>query len=335
VSVDPGSLLLPFGPSARAAKALAATVRASDVVHLHGLWAPVNLVAARLCKRFGVPYVVTAHGMLHAAALNQKRMKKLVGLHLLGYGGLLSGAAALHLLNAEERVFPARVRGRVPARQAIIPNGVFPDEFADLPAPGSFRETLPALGDAPFVLYLARLHLQKGPDLLAETFARLAPRRPDVHLVVAGPDQGARADFEARIARHGLSGRVHVVGPRYGRARIEAMRDAAVFCLPSRQEGFSMGITEALACGAPCVVTRTCNFPEITTERLGRETDLTAESLAEGLFAVLGDPEAAREMGRRGRARVLEHYTWPRVVEQMDALYEACRELRPGRTRRS
>lgn len=321
VSVDPGAFALPLALG-KAARDLAPVIRAADVVHLHGLWAPVGLVAGQVCRRLGVSYVLTAHGMLHQAALDQKWLKKRVGLFALGHAGLLSHASALHILNEEERRWPWYLRP--PRRVAVIPNGVFPEEFQTLPARGTFRGQVPGLGEAPFVLYLARLHLQKGTDLLAEAFGVLARARPEVHLVVAGPDQGARADFEARIRRHGVQDRVHVVGPRYGRARIEAMCDADVFCLPSRQEGFSMGITEALACGVPVVVTKTCNFPLVTTERLGRETSLDAASLAEGLQAVLAEPSAAREMGARGRALVLARFTWPRIAAEMVELYREC-----------
>ena len=71
---------------------------------------------------------------------------------------------------------------------------------------------------------------------------------------MAGPDEGARGEFEQRIAQAKLTHRVHVVGPLYGRDKFEALVDAACFCLPSRQEGFSIAITEALACSVPVVI---------------------------------------------------------------------------------
>jgi glycosyltransferase involved in cell wall biosynthesis len=107
----------------------------------------------------------------------------------------------------------------------------------------------------------------------------------------------------------------------YGDAKWDLLRDAAVFCLPSRQEGFSVGVTEALATGTPCVITEACNFPEVATEGCGAVVPLDADALARGLLDVLRDPEEARAMGRRGRALVLERYTWPRIAEQMLALY--------------
>ncbi len=302
-----------------AAGALARVLASADVLHVHGLWPKVNLLAGRLARRRGLPFVLTLHGMLHHAALHQKRLKKLVGMYLIGYRELVTGAAAVHVLNAAEQ---SEAEGpRLPARVVEIPNGIFPAEFETLPARGAFRASVPGLGDAPFVLSLARLHVQKGPDLLLEAFARLAATHPDLHLVFAGPDQGAGALLSAESARRGLAGRVHLVGPRYGASRIEALVDATVFCLPSRQEGFSMAITEALAAGAPAVVTDRCHFPEVASAGCGRVTTLEPADLARGLAEVLAEPDAGRPLGARGRALVFERYTWPRICSRMEALY--------------
>jgi glycosyltransferase involved in cell wall biosynthesis len=146
-----------------------------------------------------------------------------------------------------------------------------------------------------------------------------------VRLVVAGPDDGERAVFEQRIAAHGLTARTHITGPIYGRAKYEAMTDAACFCLPSRQEGFSVAITEALALSCPVVITRECHFPEVGEVGAGFVTGLDAREVAQGLLSLLGDPAAAREMGRRGLALVRERFTWERIAEQtIDAYRRHC-----------
>jgi glycosyltransferase involved in cell wall biosynthesis len=255
--------------------------------------------------------------MLHPEALAQNRLKKLVGLHALGYRRLLAGAAAVHFLNPVER--DRAVGLPRPRRSAVIPNGVFAEDYAGLPPPGASGRR------GPYVLFLARVHAQKGVDLLADAFAQVARSRPDVELVVAGPDQGALPDLLARVEKHGIRDRVHVVGPVYGREKQALVRDAAVYCLPSRQEGFSVAITEALATGTPCVVTETCNFPEVATAGCGAVTALDAGAIARGLLDVLRDPAEARAMGARGRALVLERYTWPRIAAEMVALYREVR----------
>ena len=150
---------------------------------------------------------------------------------------------------------------------------------------------------------------------------------PDVHLVVAGPDDGQQQDFERRIQAAGVASSVHMVGPLYGADKLAALRDAAVFCLPSRQEGFSIAITEALAMGLPVVITRACHFPEVTEARAGIETDLDARQVADGLIEVLSNAARAKSMGEAGAALVRERFTWPSVARRTLECYA---EVLPG-----
>ena len=170
-------------------------------------------------------------------------------------------------------------------------------------------------------LFLSRLHPGKGCALLADAFGRVARERPDVSLVVVGDDHGGRAAFEAGAHRHGYAPRLHLIGPLFDERKHAALRDAAVFCLPSHHEGFSMAITEALAWGRPVVISEACHFPEVTAHECGVETALDADQIAEGLLTVLADVDGAEEMGARGRALVFSQYTWPRIAARTVALY--------------
>lgn len=307
--------------------ALDAAVSASDFVHVHEVWPVIVPLSARACSRARRSYCVTPHSSLNTWGMAQRRLKKRVALEVLGWRGALSGARFLHMLNTAE-VRQARPLGlRTPCE--IMPNGVFIEEMTPLPAPGSFRAKHPALGDRPFVLFLSRLHYKKGLDILADAFALVAKSRADIELVVAGPDDGERATVERKAADAGLSGRVHLIGPVYGRDKFAAYVDASVFCLPSRMEGFSMAITEALACRTPVVISGECNFPEVATGVPGGEhgacgvvtSELSASATAQGLLAVLGDEASRRAMGERGQAMVHANYTWPAIARQSVELY--------------
>jgi glycosyltransferase involved in cell wall biosynthesis len=309
-----GETLTGRGP---AGAALTALVADADVVHLHGVWDPELLAAARVARTVGRPYLVAPHGMLDPWSLRQKRWKKRLALAL-GWRSMLDRAAALHLLNADERDLVAALR--LAARGAVIPNGIDPDEFAAPPPVDMFRRRLPALGDRPYVLFLSRLHYKKGLDYLADAFARIAPAT-NVDLVVAGPDGGARAEFERRIATAGLADRVHLPGPVYGTEKVAALAGAACFCLPSRQEGFSMAILEALACGTPVVVSANCHFPEVAEAGAGEVVPLDAGAAAAALGRLLADAALRARMGRAGRALVADRFTWDRVADRCDDVY--------------
>jgi glycosyltransferase involved in cell wall biosynthesis len=294
---------------------LAPIIRDFDVLHLHGVWDPLLYAAARVARAtpLAKPYVVTPHGMLDPWSLAQSRWKKRLALAL-GWRRMLDRAAALHLLNADEKALVAGLGLRAPG--VVIPNGVDLAEFDPPPDPALFRRRLPALGDRRYILFLGRLHYKKGLDHLAEAFRIVAGQLADVHLVVAGPDDGARSDLEARVAAAGLIDRVHIPGPIYRPAKLSCVAGAACFCLPSRQEGFSVAILEALACGTPVVVSTECHFPEVVEVGAGEIVPLDTDALAAALNRVLADPARRARMGKAGRELVAARFTWPRIAER-------------------
>ena len=289
-------------------------------VHLHGVWEPILVCAASIAARRGIPYCVCPAGMLDTWSLAQKPWKKRLALAL-GCRRMLDRAAFIHALNRDEVTLMRPLGLKSPAE--IIANGVFVDEFEHLPSPASFPALIGLPSERRFVLFLSRLHYKKGLDLLAGAFQRVARECPDVDLVVAGPDGGAEDDFRDLVRRFGLERRVFMVGPLYGETKLQAFVAAACFCLPSRQEGFSIAITEALACGTPVVITDACHFPEVATAGAGAVVSPDPMEIAAAMIGILSHPLAAAAMGHKGRSLVFENYTWPRIAQLTVGLYEA------------
>lgn len=303
----------------RAAKAWAgAHAGEFDFAHLHSMWSPIPHGAARGLEAGGVPFTLCPHGMLDGWSMARSRWKKQLHLGLVSRRTMRRGAF-IHALNEHEAGCVRAFNFGPPTE--ILNNGVFPAAFEHLPARGRFRARHPELGEGPLIVFLSRLHVKKGLDHLAGAFERFSPGHPEARLVVIGPDGGARAEFERRIAGAALEGRVQLTGPLYGPEKIEALVDAACFCLPSRQEGFSVAICEALACGTPVVISPDCHFPEVEAEGAGLVVPRDEEAIASAWRALLSEPERATEIGRKGRSLVFSRYTWPAVAERSVALY--------------
>jgi glycosyltransferase involved in cell wall biosynthesis len=287
-----------------------------DAIHLHGLWETIMLAAADEAQRCGIPYLILANGMLEPWAMRQGRLKKQFVM-MTGWQRALRHAKAIQFGNPIEMERARPFIGDTPG--VIIPNGVFLEEIDPLPPAGTFRATCPRLGDAPFILFLSRLHAQKGPDVLVSAFEILARENTAVHLALAGPDYGELRSLRTQIAASGLANRVHIIGPRYGRDKLAAMVDAACFCLPSRHEGFSLVVVEALAADTPVVISKECNFPEVATAGAGEVVELTPLAIAAALGRVL----AADRIAMAGKARDLinPRYTWPHIAEQVTSAY--------------
>lgn len=310
----------------QAAKAMAALLRCADFVHLHGVWETNLLRASMLCRRFCVPYCICCCGMLDVWSMRQSAWKKKFAM-MLGFRRMLDGAAFIQALNADE-IELMRPLGLKPPSM-IIPNGIFLNEIegeAELEG----EVAVPGLPGRPYVLFLSRLHYKKGLDILADAFRCVAHLFPDVDLVVAGPDGGAEQAFLQRIRNHGLEARVHMTGGLYGPAKIAALKRSACFCLPSRQEGFSVAITEALACGVPVAITDACHFPEVAEAGAGVVCPLDPIAVASALERILEDRDRAARMGAAGARLVRDNYTWPRIAVQTIAAYQGFRRGRTG-----
>lgn len=289
-----------------------------DYIHMHGIWNPILPHVATAARKLGKPYALVPHGMLDPWCLTgqgfAKATKKRLALALV-YKKMIDGASFLHVLNADEGRLMQPLALKPPT--VILPNGVFESEVSPLPPAGSFRAKRPELGNDPYILFLSRLHFKKGLDYLADAFAEVLRSHPTARLVVAGPDDGMVAPMTEQLQKLGAIGRTHFVGPLYGQDKLAAFVDCAVFTLPSRQEGFSMAITEALSCRRPVVISDQCHFPEVAENKAGYVVPVGASPTAAALREALSLSAAeAAAMGERGRELIMSRFTWPKIAER-------------------
>ncbi|MGE5609763.1 MAG: glycosyltransferase, partial [Bacillota bacterium] len=245
------------------------------------------------------------------------------------FGKMLNKSAGLVLGNEEESRLIAPLKLKAPVVVAPL-NAMFPEEVADLPAPDAFGKRFPKLQGRRFIIFLGRFHYKKGVDYLAEAFALFSQGNSDVDLVMVGVDDGAEADFRERIARHKLTDRVHMLGPLHGPAKWEAFSAADCFTLPSHQEGFSIAITEALACGVPVVITKNCHFDEIEEAGAGRVVELNAEAIAAAFSAVLSNQTTRQSMAAAARNLIATRFSCHTMGQKVVEAYQRALDHRPS-----
>ncbi|HWE38092.1 MAG TPA: glycosyltransferase [Isosphaeraceae bacterium] len=298
---------------------LEGAVRSAEVVHLHGLWQGHSRRGARAASRARVPYLIAAHGMADPWALRQKRLKKSLYTFLIE-GKNLRRASCLHALTRPEVDHFRALAPRTPV--CLVPNGVDLAPLEDLPQRSALEAEHPELAGRFLLLFLARLHVKKGLDLLAPALADVARDHPDLHLLLVGTDDGALAPFREQIRGLGIDRRVTYLGHVAGEGARRAWGAADAFVLPSRSEGFSMAVLEALACRLPTLITTACHFPEVAAEGAGLVVHPTVADITAGLRGLLECSASERaSMGDRGRALVASRYTWDRQAERLAAVY--------------
>lgn len=249
-----------------------------DMVVVHGLWNYAAWAAQRALIGAGKPVFVFPHGSLDPwfkAAYPLKSAIKRAS-WLVNEGRLMNGATAVLFTTGAERDL---------ARNVYTPYHVHPEVvgFGSIEAPAydesqreAFYRLLPQLKGRRFILFLSRIHLKKGCDLLIAAFAKIAASQPDLDLLIVGPDEdGLQAGLMAQAQSLGVAERIHWPGSVSGAAKWGAYRLAEVFALTSHSENFGIVVAEALSCSLPVLITDKVNiWQEVAADGAGLvETD--------------------------------------------------------------
>ncbi len=238
---------------------------------------------------------------------------------------LLGAAFLAGIAPRTERAVRIADRVIVPSRRArldvIEDYGLAPEKVRAVHhgADPMFRPDAAAGADLPppYVLYAASLHPRKNLAAVRDAVAILAAEGFPHRLVIAGgpapdrPDSSA-LELAARAQLPGAPGRVIRISEPSDRELAALMAGAAAFCLPSLYEGFGLTALEAMACGAPVIVSDRGSLPEVVGDG-GIVTAPTAAAIADALRRVLSDPELAARLAAAGRGRAAE-FTWARTA---------------------
>lgn len=199
----------------------------------------------------------------------------------------------------------AVLRGR--GRIEVIANGVDTDRFAPTAEPR----------DPATLLVIGRLTRQKGQDLLIRALAEL----DDVHLELLG-DGPERANLVELSRELGVDGRVHMAGTE---APDHWLRRATIVVVPSRWEGLSIALLEAMASGAPIVATTAGagGILEGAGWVLPPEESESPRALAAAIRQALADPEARDRWGREARVRAVRDFAVGTSAERHRTFWNA------------
>jgi glycosyltransferase involved in cell wall biosynthesis len=183
------------------------------------------------------------------------------------------------------------------------------------------REGIPA--GARIVLCVSNFYPYKGHAELVDAVSRVVPASPDALFLLVGRDAGTLEASRTLARKNGVEGNIRFLGNRTDVP--DLLRACDLFVHPSREEGFSNAILEAMAAGRVVVAVDVGGNPEAVED--GRTGVLVPSRdpglLAEAILGRLSDPEGTTEMGDSGRRRAGEHFSLDRMVREMEELYDS------------
>ncbi|MEU8318624.1 glycogen synthase [Nonomuraea sp. NPDC048881] len=316
---------------------MAAACEGADVVHSHTWYANFAGHVAKMLH--GVPHVVTTHSL---EPLRPWKAEQLGGGYTVSSWAertaLAAADAVIAVSEGMRRDVLAAYPEIPPGRVTVIHNGIDTAQYA--PDPG--LDVLKKHGvdpDRPYVIFVGRITRQKGLVHLlhaARSFdpaAQLvlcagAPDTPEIAAEVTGLVRGLDRDGVLWISEMLPKPEV-----------IQLLTHASVFVCPSVYEPMGIVNLEAMACETPVVATATGGIPEVVADGetgllvpidqgpdgTPHDPEAFAADLAERVNALLADPARAAEMGRAGRARAVEQFSWERIARRTLDLYASLR----------
>ncbi|MEV0724387.1 glycogen synthase [Micromonospora purpureochromogenes] len=319
--------------------AMAAGCAGTDVVHSHTWYANLAGHTAKLLH--GVPHVVTAHSL---EPLRPWKAEQLGGGYALSSwcertaveaaDAIIAVSAGMRrdVLTAYPEVNPDRVR--------VVYNGIDTAQYA----PDTGTDVVDRLGidpSRPSVVYVGRITRQKGLPYLLRA-ARELPADTQLVLLAGAPDTPEiAAEVEGLVGelRANRSGVVWVAEMLPKHEVIQVLTHATIFVCPSVYEPMGIVNLEAMACETAVVATATGGIPEVVADGetgllvpieqagdgSGRPLDPErfVADLAARINEVLADPARAAELGRAGRRRAVEHFSWDAVAARTMEVYRS------------
>jgi starch synthase len=302
----------------------------ADLVHSHTWYA--NLAGHLASLRYGIPHVATVHSL---EPLRPWKAEQLGGGYALSSWAertSLAAASAVVAVSDGMRSDVLSVYPEIPQeRVRVIRNGIDTLQYA----PDQDTAVLRKHGidpGRPYVIFVGRITRQKGVPVLLRAAAALDPEAQLVLCAGAADTAELGAEVDGLVAglRSTRSGVTWIPEMLPKEEVIQLLTHALAFACPSVYEPLGIVNLEAMACSTAVVASRVGGIPEVVADG---ETGLLVPpedpaALATALNTLLRDPGRAAAMGRAGRERAVDEFSWDAVAVQTAALYA---ELAPGR----
>lgn len=282
-----------------------------DVVHIHGIWAPILHQVVAWAGKGKMSIVWSPHGMLAPWAIRHKWWKKWLPWHLYQKRDL-KRAKMLHATSAQEVDWIRALGFTQPV--LIAPLGT---QLRNLKFCETKREKV--------LLFVGRIYPVKALDRLIQAFAMVPFEiRKDWRLRLVGPNQAGHQECLTAIVKNlGLGESVEFVGPKFGDELSAEYDGCDCLALVSHTENFGATVVDAMAHGKPVITSDKTPWQEVRALGCGWWVSNEAEKLSNAICEMMTLPDVKRrQMGERGRKLVEEKYTWDAVVKTMIRGYQ-------------
>jgi glycosyltransferase involved in cell wall biosynthesis len=286
-----------------------------DIIHIHGLRCYHNAQAHKWALKNKIPIIVTPHAQLMPWTMKQNYFKKWIYDFFIEKP-LLKKSNALHFVSLYERK-NSHYQYIYEKKSHIASIGVNHSQWTKLKP-----RALPDVDlNRPTITFFSHLSIRKGLDLLIDSLTLILKQFPNLQVIIAGTDPDNIAPkLLARAKALSVDSCITWIIP-IERAQARWLIDQSnLYLLPSRAEGFPIGIIEALALGTRVIATKETSWVSLQKKELGFNCELNHNSVARAIISGLVESKKTLKCHCSG---ILEQYTWDNCGNAMLNIYEA------------
>jgi len=290
---------------------LSKLIRWAEVFHLNGHWFWENYFFARLCYRYGVPYVLHPRGMLWVS-YRRPVLKRVFNVVLGNW--IVSHASKVVLLSEFEKSQLYRYPV-VNKKLIVIPNGIELPEFS----------TDCIAARKKYFLYLGRLEPRKNLEFLIRSFKKVIENNSGLSLRLIGPvERHYDQALKKLIFQLGLSDVVTIEDPVYGNEKAILLSNALAVVYPAKGEPFGRTVFEAFAAGTLCLIPQNSGGAEYVNifapEML--YPDQSEDILADKMLTIsMMEQEERSLLVTKAQEWVKRNLDWQSVTERVLEVY--------------
>lgn len=285
---------------------------AIDIVHFHLMWLFDKNIVAKYLRKFGIPYIVTTHGAYAMTSIRNMWWKKAPAKYFYELK-FLNKATAIHALCHEELTGLKEFGINRPI--FVVPNGIELDEM-----PTDIDDThLTVHHSIPKekikLAWIGILKPVKNLEGLIEA-ASILPQtiKNEVCFVLIGPDlRGYEKKLRKLACQYNVESMFYFVGPKFHKDKYDALSSADIYIHPSLSEGISFSILDAMACGKPCILTRTCNMTYYYNQNFFRMVEPWPDDIARGIVEMVECRYEWPQMAINAKRMIREEFTWEKI----------------------
>ena len=260
-----------------------------DVVHVNCCWQPESAIIQKWSSNKGIKTVYSPHGMLEPWIVQRHYWTLKVPALLLYQKEAIKKSDAIHATAESERKNLLKLGYN--KNVIVIPNGI---DISEIKIKNSWKKTKT-------LLFLSRIHVKKGIDLLINAVTQL----------------------KNLAEQKRVDNIVKFIGGVYGDTKWDLYHKADFFVLPTYSENFGIVVAEALACGTPVITTEGAPWGELNTWNCGSWVECSQKAITNAIRDALNaTDEELQTMGQNGRRLMEEKYSVESIAEKMKSLYE-------------